>query len=77
MRAKFNQSFKIQAVEFVVAFQYRNEARQFYRELPKRLQKFNLDVAPDKTHLLRFSRFHPGKLRHLQFRTAHAVQVVK
>ena len=55
------------ADDFVVAFQYRNEARRFYRELPKRLQEFNLDVAPEKTHLKRFSRFHPGKLSSFQF----------
>ena len=55
------------ADDFVVAFQYHSEAREFYRELPKRLQKFNLDVAPEKTHLLRFSRFQPSKLNRFQF----------
>jgi retron-type reverse transcriptase len=34
------------ADDFVVAFQYREDARTFYRELPKRLEKFNLTVAP-------------------------------
>ncbi len=47
------------ADDFVVAFQYRTEAQAFYRELPERLKKFNLEVAPEKTHLKRFSRFHP------------------
>ena len=55
------------ADDFVVAFQYRNEASKFYRELPKRLEKFNLSVAPEKTHLLRFSRFHPNRLNSFQF----------
>ena len=55
------------ADDFVVAFQYRHEAEEFYRELPKRLKKFDLDVAPEKTHLKRFSRFHPGKERTFQF----------
>jgi len=55
------------ADDFVVAFQYRHEAQKFYRELPKRLKKFNLDVAPEKTHLKRFSRFHPGRERCFQF----------
>ena len=55
------------ADDFVVAFQYRHEARRFYQELPKRLNKFKLDVAPEKTHLKRFSRFHPGKERSFQF----------
>ena len=55
------------ADDFVVAFQYRHEAEEFYRELPKRLKKFDLDVAPEKTHLKRFSRLHPGKERTFQF----------
>jgi len=55
------------ADDFVVAFQYRHEASRFYRELPKRLKKFKLDVAAEKTHLKRFSRFEPGKTRHFQF----------
>jgi group II intron reverse transcriptase/maturase len=55
------------ADDFVVAFQYREDARTFYRELPKRLEKFNLTVAPEKTHLKRFSRFHPGQERSFQF----------
>ena len=55
------------ADDFVVAFQYQDEARKFYRELPKRLKKFNLDVAPEKTHLKQFSRFKPGRERNFQF----------
>lgn len=55
------------ADDFVVAFQYKNEAREFYQELPKRLKKFNLDVAPEKTHFKRFSRFHPSRKRNFQF----------
>jgi RNA-directed DNA polymerase len=48
------------ADDFICAFRYRDEAEQFYQELPKRLRKFNLLVAPDKTAIIRFSRFHPG-----------------
>jgi len=55
------------ADDFVVAFQYRNEAREFYQELPRRLKIFNLDVAPQKTHLKRFSRFHPNRKHSFQF----------
>lgn len=47
--------------DFVIAFQYRAEAEKFFRVLPKRLAKFGLEVAPEKTRLMRFSRFHPGK----------------
>ena len=53
--------------DFVVAFQYRHEAEAFYRVLPNRLEKFNLAISPEKTRLLRFSRFHPGKRRCFHF----------
>ena len=53
--------------DFVVAFQLREEAEAFYRVLPKRLGKFNLAVSPEKTRLIRFSRFHPGKQRCFSF----------
>lgn len=55
------------ADDFVVAFQYRDDARRFYQVLPKRLAKFDLQVAPEKTHLKRFSRFHPSRRRAFQF----------
>ncbi len=47
------------ADDFVCAFQYRDDANKFYRNVPKRLGKFDLQVAPEKTQILRFSRFHP------------------
>ena len=31
------------------------------------LKEFNLDVAPEKTSLMRFSRFHPGQTRSFVF----------
>lgn len=55
------------ADDFVVAFQYKNEAQAFYTTLQQRLKKFNLDVAEDKTFLKRFSRFHPGQKRSFDF----------
>jgi len=36
------------------------QAERFYKALPKRLEKFNLQVAEEKTRILRFSRFQPG-----------------
>ncbi len=45
------------ADDFVCAFQYRSDAESFYRDLGKRLGKFGLEVAPDKTRILRFCRF--------------------
>jgi RNA-directed DNA polymerase len=55
------------ADDFVCAFQFANDAERFYKVLPKRLKKFNLDVAEDKTSLMRFSRFHAGRKRHFVF----------
>jgi len=53
--------------DFVVAFQYREEAQAFYKVLPTRLGKFNLAISQEKTRLVRFSRFHPGKARCFRF----------
>ncbi len=55
------------ADDFVVAFQYSNEASAFYSVLRSRLVKFNLDVAEEKTSIKRFSRFHPGQDRNFEF----------
>jgi len=49
------------------AFRYRKDAEAFYRVLPKRLKKFNLEVAPEKTRRLRFSRYHPSMTRRFTF----------
>lgn len=48
------------ADDFVCLFQYKSDAEQFYADLPLRLQKFGLEVAPEKTRLLPFSRFDTG-----------------
>ena len=48
------------ADDFVCAFQFKTEADDFYRALPKRLEKFSLEVAPEKTQIVRFSRFYPS-----------------
>jgi RNA-directed DNA polymerase len=55
------------ADDWVCAFRYREDAQRFYRVLPKRLEKFNLTLAPEKTQLLRFSRFHPSMQRRFTF----------
>jgi RNA-directed DNA polymerase len=55
------------ADDFVCAFQFRKEAEQFYRFLPERLAKFGLQVAPEKTCIHRFSRFHPSRKRRFTF----------
>jgi len=43
------------ADDFVCAFQYETDAEKFYNVLDKRLEKFGLEVAEEKTNLLRFS----------------------
>ncbi|WDE01489.1 group II intron reverse transcriptase/maturase [Thalassomonas actiniarum] len=55
------------ADDFVCAFQFAHDAERFYGVLAKRLKKFNLDIAPEKTSLMTFSRFKPGKSRHFVF----------
>lgn len=45
------------ADDFVCFFQYENEARSFYQALKERLKKFNLELAEDKSKIMRFGRF--------------------
>ena len=59
--------------DFVVAFQYKQDAEDFDRTLKRRLQNFGLRLAPEKTRLVLFGRFareraaatgrQPGNLR--------------
>jgi hypothetical protein len=51
------------ADDLVCAFRFRSDAEWFYQALPQRLGNFKLEVAPEKTRLLRVSRFHPGMTR--------------
>jgi RNA-directed DNA polymerase len=46
------------ADDFVCAFQYLEDAERFYRVLGRRLEKYGLQLAEEKTRLLRFSRHH-------------------
>jgi RNA-directed DNA polymerase len=55
------------ADDWVCAFRLQEDAERFFRVLPKRLGKFHLQVASEKTHLRRFSRFHPSKKRRFTF----------
>ena len=41
--------------------------QRFFKVLPQRLAKFGLEVAPEKTQVLRFSRFHPSMTRRVTF----------
>jgi hypothetical protein len=51
------------ADDWVCAFRYQEDAERFFRVLPPRLAKFNLQGAPETTHLPRCSRFHPSTKR--------------
>lgn len=48
------------ATRLVCVFQYRQAAQRFYQAMPRQLQNYSLEVAEEKTRILRFSRFHPG-----------------
>ena len=44
------------ADDFVATFEHEEDARRFFADLPRRLGKFSLEVAPEKTRLFRFGR---------------------
>ena len=46
----------VYADDFVCAFEHEKDARKFYGVLPKRLAKYNLEIAPEKTKLIKFSK---------------------
>ena len=45
------------ADDTVVGFQYESDAKQFQKELKDRLEKFGLELHPEKTRLIEFGRF--------------------
>ncbi len=50
----------IYADDFVCCFQRKGNAEQFMNELlPERLSKFNLELAEDKTKLIKFTKYEP------------------
>jgi group II intron reverse transcriptase/maturase len=49
--------------DFIVCFQYRNDAEKFYRVLPKRFERFGLALHPEKTRLIEFGRFAEDNAR--------------
>lgn len=49
------------ADDFVVMFQYEEEATKFYKMLIERMNKFKLELAEDKTRILPFGRFKGTK----------------
>ena len=45
------------ADDIVVGFEYKTDAEMFWKELKERMQKFQLELHPDKTRLLEFGRY--------------------
>lgn len=48
------------ADDFACCFQYKHEAEKFYQLLKERLEKFNLEIAEEKTKIIEFGRFAEG-----------------
>jgi len=55
------------ADDFVCAFEFESDAQRFYEVLPKRLAKFGLEVAVDKTNIIRFDRKSKARFEFLGF----------
>jgi len=55
------------ADDFVVGFQFNEDAENFYSMISERLGKFGLQVEPSKTQKLRFSRFISDKGEQFDF----------
>jgi len=58
------------ADDFICAFEYETDAERFYEALGKRMDSFKLELAGEKTNLLKFSRLdrkHSGALEFLGF----------
>jgi hypothetical protein len=49
------------ADDLVLGFQYKSEAERFWKEPAERLQKFQLELHPDKTRLLEFGPYAADK----------------
>jgi len=45
------------ADDFLVGFQYQDDARRYQRELRERLREFHLELSAEKTRLIEFGRF--------------------
>jgi hypothetical protein len=45
------------ADDFVIGFQYREDAQRLQKELEERMQQFGLEMNSEKTRLIEFGRF--------------------
>lgn len=54
------------ADDFVCAFRYKEDAERFYNSLALRLNKFGLELAPEKTNIISFTRFRKQERTHFE-----------
>lgn len=57
LKLKGEMYFVRYADDFLIMFQYENEAKEVYKMIIKRLRKFGLEVEPEKTRIIPFGRF--------------------
>ena len=55
------------ADDFICAFRYKADADRFYEALGGRLGKFGLELAKDKTRIIRFTRFRKEEKVYFEF----------
>jgi len=55
------------ADDFICAFQFESDAKDFYSNLGQRLGQLNLQLAEDKTHTIKFSRFQGKEKTYFEF----------
>jgi len=48
------------ADDFVVGFELESDAKRFYAVLPKRMERYGLEMHPEKTRMIQFKRPGPG-----------------
>lgn len=72
------------ADDFIVMFQYENEAKAFFEVLKKRLSKFNLELEESKTRIIPFGRLKVSKesfdflgFTHINAKTRKGKYIVK
>lgn len=55
------------ADDYVCMFQYKADAARFFGVMPKRLEKYGLELSEEKSGLRRLSRFEPGVSNKIEF----------
>jgi RNA-directed DNA polymerase len=51
------------ADDFIIGFEYKEDAQRVYQTLPKRFKKYGLTIHPEKTRLLNFAPTNRGNTR--------------